>query len=212
MSSRRSPRPTLQAPSPPRARFRSLAAVALLLAAPVLAGCASSDTLAQQARAGDEKNYIAGDGSVREYAPESRGEPVSFSSSLFDGTTVDSSSFTGHVTVLNFWYAGCAPCRVEAKDLQSLNTQFSPQGAKFYGVNVRDEEATAAAFERTFGTTYASFEDKNGTVLLAMTRYVPPQSVPTTLVLDKQGRVSARILGTAEKGTLKSLIETAQQS
>lgn len=206
-------------PSIPRARRaagprpRAAAVVALLLAAPVLAGCgASSDNLAQQARAGDEKNYIAGDGSVREYAPESRGEPVSFSSTLFDGTTVASSSFAGHVTVLNFWYAGCAPCRVEAKDLQALNAQFAAKGTRFYGVNVRDEKATAAAFERTFGTTYPSFDDRSGTVLLAMTRYVPPQSVPTTIVLDKQGRVSARILGTAEKGTLKSLIESAQQS
>ncbi|GGC81170.1 thiol-disulfide isomerase [Tersicoccus solisilvae] len=189
------------------------AAASLLLAlAPVLAGCAASDSLAQQARAGDEKNYIAGDGSVREYAAETRGEPVEFSSTLFGGKTVDAADFRGHVTVLNFWYAGCAPCRVEAKDLQALHTQFSASGTQFYGVNVRDEAATAAAFERTFGTTYPSFEDRNGTVLLAMTRYVPPQSVPTTLVLDKQGRVSARILGTADKGTLKSLIQAAQQS
>ncbi|OMH34453.1 TlpA disulfide reductase family protein [Tersicoccus sp. Bi-70] len=197
----------------PSARARVAAAASLLLlTAPVLAGCAASDSLAQQARAGDEKNYIAGDGSVREYAADNRGKPVAFSSTLFGGKTVDAASFKGKVTVLNFWYAGCAPCRVEAKDLQSLYSQFKTSGAQFYGVNVRDEEPTAAAFERTFGTTYPSFEDRNGTVLLAMTQYVPPQSVPTTLVLDKQGRVSARILGTADKGTLKSLIQTAQQS
>lgn len=194
-----------------RARAAALASL-VLLAVPVLSGCAASDSLAQQARAGDEKNYIAGDGSVREYAAESRGESVAFSSTLFDGTTVDAASFSGEVTVLNFWYAGCAPCRVEARDLEALHTQFKAAGTRFYGVNVRDEEPTAAAFERTFGTTYPSFEDRNGTVLLAMTRYVPPQSVPTTIVLDKQGRVSARILGTAEKATLKSLIEAAQQS
>ena len=39
--------------------------------------------------------------------------------------------------------------------------------------------------------------------------YVPPQAVPTTLVLDKQGRVAARILGVADKGTLKTLIKDA---
>lgn len=195
------------------ARARAVAAVSLLLlAAPVLAGCTASDSLAQQARAGDGKNYIAGDGSVQEYTAGNRGNPVSFSSKLFNGETVDAASFRGKVTVLNFWYAGCPPCRAEAKDLESLYQQFKPTGTQFYGVNVRDDAPTAAAFERTFGTTYPSFEDRNGTVLLAMAQYVPPQSVPTTIVLDKQGRVSARILGRLDKGTLKSLIQSAQQS
>ena len=79
----------------------------------------------------------------------------------------------------------------------------------FYGVNVRDDGPTAAAFERTFGVGYPSFDDSDGGILLAMTAYVPPRAVPTTLVLDREGRVSARILGISEKGTLKALIVSA---
>jgi peroxiredoxin len=186
------------------------AAVALGVSASLgLAGCAADDPLAQQAAAGDNKNYIAGDGSVTEYAESDRGGPVELSGTLFDGTEVSSSEWDGEVTVLNFWYAACAPCRKEAPDLVALHSEFGAQGAQFYGVNIRDEKATANAFERNWKIPYPSFNDKDGGVLLAMTSYVPPQAVPTTLVLDKQGRVSARILGLAEKSTLKALVRDA---
>lgn len=182
-----------------------LAAVVLALSLPLTA-CTAEDPLAQQAEAGSNKNYIAGDGSVTEYAPESRGEPVQLNAKLFSGETVDSSNWRGEVTVLNFWYAACAPCRAEAPELQSLYEKFKDEGVQFYGVNLRDSKHTAEAFERNFGITYPSIKDKNGSVLLSMTEYVPPQAVPTTIVLDKKGRVAARILGMADKSTLETLI------
>ncbi|MFB9165240.1 MULTISPECIES: TlpA family protein disulfide reductase [Arthrobacter] len=174
-----------------------------------LAACSGNDPLADQANAGDNKNYIAGDGSVTEYGAADRKDPVAFKGVLFDGGTVDAADFVGKVTVLNFWYAACGPCRIEAPDLQALYTDFKSQDVEFLGVNVRDEKAAAEAFERNFGLSYPSVADKDGGVLLAMTKYVPPAAVPTTLVLDKLGRVCARILGVAEKGTLKALISSA---
>lgn len=174
-----------------------------------LAGCAAPDDLAQQAKAGDDKNYIAGDGSVNEYPPTSRGARVSLEGRLFSGEKVAARDWAGKVVVLNFWYAACAPCRAEAPDLAALHTEFKDQGVLFYGVNVRDDAATAEAFERTFKVDYPSFDDSDGGILLAMTEYVPPRAVPTTLVLDTEGRVSARILGISQKGTLKALITTA---
>ena len=170
------------------------------------AGCAVEDPLAAQAKAGDNKNYIAGDGSVTEYAADQRGEPVRLEGTLFDGTTVSSAQFAGDVVVLNFWYAACAPCRKEAPDLAELHDLFEPDGARFYGVNIRDERSTAEAFERSFNVPYPSFQDKDGGILLAMTQFVPPSAVPTTLVLDRESRVAARILGLADKATLKALI------
>ncbi|MBD4578083.1 redoxin domain-containing protein, partial [Xanthomonas citri pv. citri] len=76
--------------------------------------------------------------------------------------------------------------------------QFEPQGVRFLGVNVRDTATTAQAFERTFEIPYPSVEDARGEVLLNMTDHVPPQAVPSTLVLDAQGRVAARVLGAVE--------------
>lgn len=187
-------------------RWGKTLAVAAVLVSVVLTGCAAEDPLAAQARAGDNKNYIAGDGSVAEYAPETRGEPVDVQGTLFDGTTVNSTDWVGEVVVLNVWYAACAPCRAEAPTLAALSTRFAPDGVQFYGINVRDEKPTADAFERTFGIAYPSFEDRDGKLLLNLTQYVPPQAVPTTLVLDRDGRVAARILGRAEESTLRTLI------
>ncbi|WP_313816106.1 TlpA disulfide reductase family protein [Citricoccus sp.] len=189
-------------------RRNVLAGLAGLAALPLLAACATEDPLAAQAGNADGKNYIAGDGSVLEIAAEDRGEPVQFTSTAFSGESVSAADWLGDPVVLNFWYAACAPCRVEAPDLQSLHEEWEPQGARFVGVNVRDTAGTAEAFERNFGITYPSLEDRGGQVLLAMTDYVPPQAVPTTIVLDRQGRVSARILGVAERSTLKTLIAT----
>ncbi|REE02248.1 TlpA family protein disulfide reductase [Citricoccus muralis] len=189
-------------------RRQVLAGLAGIAALPVLAACSSDDPLAAQAGNADGKNYIAGDGSVLEIGPDERGEPVQFSSILFSGEPISTDSLVGDPAVLNFWYAACAPCRVEAPDLQALHEELEPQGVRFVGVNVRDTVATAQAFERNFGITYPSVEDLNGQVLLAMTDYVPPQAVPTTIVLDRQGRVSARILGIAERSTLRTLITT----
>ncbi|WP_394939953.1 TlpA family protein disulfide reductase [Psychromicrobium sp. YIM B11713] len=191
-----------------RALFGASAAI-IASAALALSGCAASDPLADQAKAGDGKNYIAGDGSVTEYAVDQRGGTVQFAGALLNGQNVDAKTFKGKVTVLNFWYAACAPCRLEAPDLEALNQEFTPQGALFYGVNVRDDVANADAFARTFKTTYPSFKDKDGAVLLAVSSFVPPSAVPTTLVLDKEGRVAARILGVADKSTLKALISSA---
>lgn len=203
------PRQSRDARGPALSRRHVLAGIAGLAALPVLAACSNADDpLAAQAGNVDGKNYIAGDGSVLEIALEDRGEPVQFTSTLFSGETVNAADLAGEPAVLNFWYAACAPCRIEAPDLQALHEEFEPAGVRFVGVNVRDTAGTAEAFDRNFGITYPSLEDRSGQVLLAMTDYVPPQAVPTTIVLDRQGRVSARILGVAERSTLKSLITT----
>ena len=174
-----------------------------------LSGCAQDDALAKQAKAGDNKNYVAGDGSVTEFAAGDRKEAVQIQGALFSGAAVTPADFQGKVSVLNFWFAACAPCRVEAPLLEELHQEFKDQGVQFFGVNLRDEKPTAEAFEKTFNLTYPSFDDKDGGVLLSVSGLVPPGAVPTTLVLDKQGRVASRVLGEIEKGTLKALITAA---
>lgn len=189
-------------------RSRTAAAAVAVCAALVLAGCSSSgtDALAQQANEGGNKGYVAGDGSVSEYAPQQRGEPVDFDAAMFDGSTVSAAELRGKPAVLNFWYAGCAPCRAEAPDLVELAKEYDGD-ARFLGVNLRDQKATAEAFERTFHIPYGSASDLDGRVLLSLSEYVPPQAVPTTLVLDSEGRVAARVLGKADRSTLDALIK-----
>ncbi|WP_051470271.1 TlpA disulfide reductase family protein [Arthrobacter sp. 35/47] len=177
----------------------------VLVASLFLTGCVAADPLADQATAGST-SYVAGDGSVAEYAPESRREPLTVQGTLFDGTRAGSQEWAGQVVVLNVWYAACAPCRAESPTLAALHQDFAQQGVQFYGINIRDESATADAFERNFDISYPSFEDRDGQILLSLTEYVPPQAVPTTLVLDREGRVAARVLGIADENVLRTLI------
>ncbi|UXM90860.1 TlpA family protein disulfide reductase [Paenarthrobacter sp. JL.01a] len=174
-----------------------------------LSACAQKDSLAEQAKAGDNKNYVAGDGSVTEFAKADRAAPVILKGTLFNGTEVKPEDLKGKVTVLNFWFAACAPCRIEAPQLEALHQEYKDQGVQFFGVNLRDEKATAEAFDKTFNLTYPSFNDKDGSVLLSVSGIVPPGAVPTTLVLDKEGKVASRVLGEIEKSTLKALITSA---
>ena len=159
-----------------------------------LSGC-SSDPLAEQYREGSNKNYIAGDGSVTEITVDNRGDVITFSGTTETGATVSSADYLGNVLVVNFWYAGCPPCRAEAPDLEQVYNETSPQGVNFLGVNVRDQAATIDSFNQRFGITYQSIIDQDGQAQLAFAAQIPPNAVPTTLVLDAQGRVAARILG-----------------
>jgi thiol-disulfide isomerase/thioredoxin len=168
------------------------ACIALVL---LLAGC-SSDPLADQYRAGSNKGFIAGDGSVTEIPAAERGAPVTWNGRDETGAPVASADYAGSVLVVNFWYASCAPCRAEAPALQSLSAQFAGTGAEWLGVNVRDQAANAIAFNQSYGIGYRSIMDvDDGALQLAFSGSIPPNAVPTTLVLDRSGRVAARILG-----------------
>ena len=177
-----------------RPRFLTVLAAAATLSI-LLAGCAS-DPLAEQYREGSSKGFIAGDGSWTEIPAAKRGDAVAWSGTTENGKAVSSSDYAGQVVVLNFWYASCAPCRAEAPDLQKLNQEFEGKGAAFLGVNVRDRAANAIAFNDTYGITFPSVMDvEDGSMQLAFSGNIPPNAVPTTLVLDSSGRVAARILG-----------------
>jgi len=172
-------------------------AVMMVLASLATVSCAStSDALAEQYRDGSGANYISGDGAITVLAPESRSDSVQFEGDLDTGEFFSSSVYAGSVMVVNFWYAGCPPCRVEAADLESLHQQFLLDGVAFVGVNIFDQAPTALTFANEFGVSYGSIMDvETGSVRLAFAGQVAPNAVPTTLVLDKQGRVSARISG-----------------
>lgn len=186
-----------------------LGAVLAVAGSLALAGCSgANDELASQYQAADNKGYIAGDGSVTEVAPEQRGDAVSFSGTGERGEKIDSADYDGKVLVVNFWYAGCAPCRAEAPQLKELSETFADKGVGFVGVNVYDQADTALAFSDDYGIDYPSVIDVNdGAARLAFTGTVPPKAVPTTIVLDTQGRVAARILGQLpDESVLRTII------
>lgn len=184
--------------------------VAVLAAVAIVAtGCTTAnDELADQYRSGENLNYISGDGTVTEFDAEERQEPVAFEGVVEDGSEVSSEDYAGDVLVVNFWYAECPPCRAEAELLEQTHQAYRDQGVEFLGVNVRNQADTALAFSRTFGITYPSIMDADtGSAQLAFAGTVAPNAVPTTLILDREGRVASRILGqVTDESTFNTLI------
>lgn len=173
--------------------MRALASLLVLVSAFAVGGCASNDTLAEQLGSGD--NFISGDGALVEVAPENRGDPIEFAATANDDSDVSAEGLRGSVVVVNFWYASCPPCRIEAPELAKY-AKSAPDGVKFLGVNVYDGEAAAKSFEDKFDVPYPSILDvSTGAVRLAFAGSLPPNAVPVTIILDREGRVAARMSG-----------------
>lgn len=146
---------------------------------------------------------------VTEYLPADRGEPVELDGGTLTGDVLDLADLRGDVVVVNVWGSWCAPCRTEAPVLAALSAEYLDRGVRFVGVDVKDNRAAAVAFEAGYGITYPSIEDVDGRAVLALSQYVPASAVPVTLVLDRTGRVGARVLGAIREATLRALLDSA---
>ena len=184
--------------------MRRVAAPAALLAVLLLAGCTQSGAQASG------PSGVSVDG-VEEWHHATTA-PVSFSGPTADGHRFASSTYKDQVLVVNFWYAGCGPCIAESADLQKVAKDFAGKGVQFVGVNIRDEAAEAKSFARQHRVSYPSIVDQanGGAAQLAFASSIQPNAVPTTLVVDKSGRVTARVLGQVNVSVLSALIDAAR--
>lgn len=182
-----------------------LTAAGLALAA-VLTGCSGGAGGTGAAVA--DQGYISGDGSVRTVPPGQRDKPVQLRGTTLQGTQFDLRDHRGEVVVVNVWGSWCPPCIREAPELQSVWERSKDRGVQFVGIDFQDNRAAALAHERRFGVTYPSLQDEAGRLLLSLRGTLPPQAVPSTLVLDRRGRVAARVLGPLPaEGTLQGLVD-----
>ena len=154
-----------------------------------------------------DTGFVSGDGVTAEIPPEERGEPIEFSGTTYDGEEFSSVEARGDVLVLNVWYASCAPCRAEAPDLKAIAEEYASQGVQFLGINVRDEEGPAQAFEEKYQIPYPSLPDRDASIMYSLRGNVAPNAVPSTLVLDAEGRAAARISGAADPSVLRAMID-----
>lgn len=189
-------------------------ALALGLAAGLAACSSPNDDLAGQYRDGDNKGFISGDGTTTEIPEAERGAPIEFTGTAVDGSTISSADYAGKPLVLNFWYAQCGPCRAEAPLLEEVYTDTQEVGAEFLGVNIYDGPEQASAFEQNYGISYPSLlMQGDGELKLALAASASVQAAPTTLVLDTEGRVAARIVGQLrDAGILRTLVEDAAKA
>lgn len=201
--------------SSPRLLRRIAASVAVGALAVSLAACAANDDLASDYREGSNKGYISVGFSVVTIPEDERGEPVAFAGVTEDGDAVSDADFDDQVLVVNFWYAACGPCIAEAPVLEEVWEQYEGEGAEFLGVNIYDQAPTAQSFARDNGVSYPSVIDiTDKQVSLAFAAETPLQAPPTTLVLDREGRVAARVIGQLKDPSILSTLvrETLAES
>lgn len=193
-------------PSPRRRVTVSLGAAAAV--AVLLAGCSTTGA-DEPTRGADQQGYIGSSGALTRIDPQQRapGPVVSGKRLGADDTTVSSTDYPGKVVVLNVWGSWCPPCRQEAAGLQAAS-EATKADAQFLGINTRDfSPAAPEAFLRTSGVTYPSIFDPSGQSLLQLNGQVPPSAIPSTLVLDRQGRVAIRVLGPISEATLTDMVD-----
>ena len=190
----------------PATRYAGCLVTAVLLLG--TAACTQDpNSVAALAKAGDRKGYVSGDGAVETIAEADRDVPVALRGDLVGGGSWDSASARGEVVVVNVWGSWCAPCVAEAPDLQGVwaGLQAEKAPVQFMGIDFREDPARGAAFARKAGITYPSLSDESGVLILALQGKAP--TVPTTLVLDRQGRIAARVNGPVAASTLRGLVD-----
>lgn len=170
----------------------------------LLVGC--SDGPVQRSNDATQIGYIEGTGTVTVIPPDQRQPAPEFSGPLLDGGEFNLADARGDIVVLNVWGSWCPPCRKEAPALQAVHEDLADQGVRFVGINTRDDETAAQAYEDDFGITYPSVVDTDGRLMLAFRNTLPPNAIPTTLVVDREGRMAGRVLGSITETSLRDLL------
>ena len=167
----------------------------------LLAGCSGSGGTG-------DKGYIDGDGTITEVKAADRGEPIDLDGTTLDGTSLSLSDLRGKPVVVNVWWSQCPPCRVEQPDLNEAAAELGDQ-ASFVGLNIRDSSPDAArSYVRGFDVPYPSIYSADGSALLPFAGTLTPRSIPSTVVLDADGRIAASVQGRVPTTqTLVSLVQ-----
>ncbi|MDG9718921.1 TlpA disulfide reductase family protein [Streptomyces sp. DH24] len=177
------------------------AAVAALL----LSACSSGGT----SGGGGNTNFVMGKDGIATVKKGERADVPDLSGPTVDGKQVDVADHKGKVVVINVWGSWCPPCRAEAKNFQKVYQDVRDQGVEFVGINTRDSSVgLARAFEKEFGITYPSLYDPTGKLMLRFKKgTLNPQAVPSTLVIDRDGRIAARTLQALSEDKLREMID-----
>jgi len=172
----------------------------VLLVLGLVAGCSQ-----ETGEVGQTQGFVAGDGSSVILPVEQRQPAPVLTGTDLNGDPVDTATWKGQPGVINVWASWCAPCRAEAPELVAV-AQKNPD-VNFLGLDTRDSDAPARAFVEKFGITYPNLPDPNGQLVLKFSDSLPPQAIPSTLLIDREGRVAGRFLGAVQAGDLDAALQ-----
>ena len=184
-------------------RWALLAAVAIALLVWQAAAWspASSDGAARQRLSGDTGTGLT------IYPPAKRVTSPALDGTTLEGDSLSLSTYLGKIVVINVWGSWCGPCRAETPDLARAARQYAQKGVRFVGVDTRDNVTAAKAFTKRYDVPYPSVVDEDGQLLLGFRLIIPTAVVPTTLVIDREGKVAARVIGPITNRTLKGILD-----
>jgi len=178
-----------------------VAAVAVLVG---VAGCAGTGNV--NTSVSDSLGFQYGAGGAYIYNADHRQMVGSVTGKTLQGQTLDLASYRGKYVVVNFWSYACTPCHDEEEAFEAVSKEYAAKGVQFVGIDERDNLAAAMSFERQYQVTYPSLFDRTGTYTLDFPG-APPSTTPFTIILDPQGRISAKVPGAMDLTHLQELLQ-----
>jgi thiol-disulfide isomerase/thioredoxin len=188
----------------PGARAVTLAVI-VTLGSSSLAGCGSG-----MSSGSGSANYVTGADGITTFTKGERQGVSSIKGETLRGKHLDVSDFKGEVVVINVWGSWCPPCRAEAPYLNKVAHEMKAKGVQFVGVNTRDSQKTLArSFEDDFKMSYQSLYDPTGKMLLSgfPKGTVNLQGLPATVILDRDGKIAAKVFGGVDDKKLHKMID-----
>ena len=176
-----------------------MARLLLLVVAVVLAAACSG-----AAEPGSDKGFVEGDGTSAVIPAQQREAAPAVTGPTLDGKTLTLADLDGPV-VVNFWASWCGPCAKEAPALRNVARAYDGE-VEFVGVNVKDRPAAALNFERDFNVGYPSWDDE-AAAIAASFGGIGPAALPSTIVLDAEHRVAARLFGAVDEAQLSGELD-----
>lgn len=189
-----------------RARSRAVLSTAgVAVAALVLSACSSGGT----SGGSGNTNFITGSDGIATVKKGDRQAAPDLSGKTIDGKTLSTADYKGKVLVVNVWGSWCSPCRAEADNLVQVAKATADKDVQFVGLNTRDTSTEpAVAFEKKYAVPYPSLYDPTGRLMLRFKKgTLNPQAIPSTIVIDRDGRIAARALQALSEDKLREMLD-----
>lgn len=159
---------------------------------------------------GGDTNFVTDTGGISTAAKGKRTAPNKLAGETLEGKQLDVADLKGKVVVMNVWGSWCPPCRAEAPHFARVAEETKAKGVEFVGINTRDaNRGPAISFEEDYKISYPSLYDPMGKLIVNgfPKGSLNPQSIPSTIVLDREGKIAARSLKALDDEELHKIID-----